>query len=122
MKRRPLFNNIPELKDKRKYLRNNSTPAEIALWKILKGKQLNGLKFRRQHSIGKYIVDFYCPKHKLAVELDGNYHFEEEQIKRDGIRDKFLNEAGIKVIRIENENIFKNTDMVLNYILKNVEG
>jgi hypothetical protein len=74
---------------------------------------LEGLKFRRQHSIGMYIVDFYCSKYKLAIELDGNYHFEETQMIRDDERDKFLSEVGIKVIRIENQNVFKNIDMVL---------
>jgi very-short-patch-repair endonuclease len=60
------------LETNRKWLRNNSTSAEAALWKLLKNKQLEGRKFRRQQSIGKYIVDFYCSQEKLIVELDGN--------------------------------------------------
>jgi very-short-patch-repair endonuclease len=118
--RRPQLHNLEILKEQRKDLRNNSTYAEVALWRVLKGKQLEGLKFRRQHRIGMYIVDFYCPKYKLAIELDGNYHFEETQMIRDEERDKFLSEVGIKVIRIENQNVFKNIDMVLNYIMENV--
>ena len=118
--RRPQLHNLEHLKERRRDLRNGSTSAEASLWKVLKGSQLEGLKFRRQHSIGNYIVDFYCPKHKLAIELDGNYHFEENQMLRDEERDKFLSEIGIKVIRIENENVFKNIDMVINYILDSV--
>ena len=69
-----LINKI-ENKDLRKSLRNHSTAAEAVLWRILKGKQLEGLKFRRQQGIGPYIVDFYCPKLKLAIELDGEGYF-----------------------------------------------
>jgi very-short-patch-repair endonuclease len=119
--RRPQLHNLEYLKDIRRDLRNGSTSAEASLWKVLKGKQLEGLKFRRQHSIGNYIVDFYCPEYKIAIELDGNYHFEEGQMLRDERRDKFLSDIGIKVIRIENDNVFNNIDMVLNYILENVK-
>lgn len=119
--RRPQLHNLEHLKERRRDLRNGSTSAEASLWKVLKGSQLEGLKFRRQHSVGNYILDFYCPEYKLAIELDGNYHFEEDQMKRDEDRDKFLAEIGIRVIRIENDNVFKNIDMVLNCILENVK-
>jgi very-short-patch-repair endonuclease len=66
--------NRPELKEVRKKLRNQATPAEAALWKLLSGKKCGGLKFRRQHSVGPYILDFYCPEAKLAIEVDGNAH------------------------------------------------
>jgi len=72
------LNNINYLKDTRKYLRNNLTEAESLLWEVLKGKKLAGRKFRRQHSIGYYIVDFYCPSEKLIIELDGQHHFTPE--------------------------------------------
>ena len=114
------FHNRKYLKQRRQTLRNNSTSAEVALWQILKGKQLNGSKFRRQHSVGNYILDFYCPEFKLAVELDGQGHFEEEQILKDKEREKFLNEFGIKVIRIENKNVFENTDQVISFITDNL--
>lgn len=119
--RRPQLHNLEYLKERRRDLRNGATSAEASLWKVLKGKQLEGLKFRRQHSVGNYIVDFYCPEHKLAIELDGQYHFEEGQILRDEKRSKFLSDIGIKVIRVENDNVFKNVDMVLNYILDSVK-
>lgn len=68
------LHNRKHLKDFRKELRNNSTKAESRLWKVLRKRQLEGRKFRRQHSIGNYIVDFYCPEEKLIVELDGAIH------------------------------------------------
>jgi len=68
------INNLPNLKQSRKDFRNNLTPAEIKLWKCLQNKQLDGKKFRRQHSIGSYIIDFDCPSEKIAIELDGQFH------------------------------------------------
>jgi very-short-patch-repair endonuclease len=69
------INNKKELKLFRKNLRNNSTSAEATLWGYLQNRQLEGRKFRRQHSIENYILDFFCPSEKLAIELDGNDHF-----------------------------------------------
>lgn len=112
------INNRKELKEQRRTLRSRLTPAEATLWTLLQGKQLDGRKFRRQHSVGNYILDFYCPKEKLAIELDGEPHFVEAQIKRDEIRTKYLNELGIRVIRFENEEIFQSPMDVLNEIKK----
>lgn len=106
------------LKSKRKHLRNNSTEAEILLWTYLKGKQLNGRKFRRQQSIGNYIVDFYCPTEKLAIELDGDFHFDEEVKKYDEKRTEFINNFGIKLIRFENQEVLYNLETVLKSIEK----
>lgn len=103
------LNNLPHLKTFRKVLRNNMTPAEASLWKVLKGKQLAGRKFRRQHSVGNYILDFYCPSERLAVELDGQGHYEEEQLVYDRERDLFLEHFGIKVLRFENKWVYENT-------------
>src|SRR5690606_37295233 len=83
------INNLPHLKTFRKQLRNNLTPAEASLWKMLQGKQLDGRKFRRQHSVTNYILDFYCPAEKLAIELDGQGHFEASQAEYDFERDLF---------------------------------
>ena len=66
--------NKSDVTDNRKELRNHSTPAEAILWRMLKGKQIAGLKFRCQHSVGPYVLDFYCPQIKLAIELDGEVH------------------------------------------------
>ncbi|HEU5292236.1 MAG TPA: DUF559 domain-containing protein [Cyclobacteriaceae bacterium] len=109
------INNLKPLKEKRKALRNNSTSAEVTLWRYLKGSQL-GKKFRRQHSVGPYILDFYCATEKLAVELDGHYHFTDEGIKHDQIRDAYLKKFGIRVVRFENVEIFEDTALVLEKI------
>jgi len=106
------------LKTKRKHLRNNSTEAEILLWNCLKGKQLDGRKFRRQHSIRNYIVDFYCPEEKLVIELDGEFHFEDEVKKYDEKRTGLINNLGIKLIRFENQEVLYNLDNVLKSIEK----
>ena len=110
------LNNKLELKEFRRELRNNSTPAEIRLWKYLKRSQLNGLKFRRQHSIGNYIVDFYCPEQKIAVELDGDVHLNIAVEQNDLNKEEFLNSLGIKVIRIKNSEVFEQIELVLEKI------
>lgn len=95
--------NLPHLKTFRKNLRNNLTTAEAKLWILLKGRQLDDRKFRRQHSVANYILDFYCPEERLAIELDGQGHFEASQAERDRERDLFLAHTGIKVLRFENK-------------------
>jgi very-short-patch-repair endonuclease len=112
------IHNKPELKSYRKHLRNNGTSAEAVLWCQLKNRQLENRKFRRQHSIGYYIVDFYCPQEKLVIELDGEDHFWGDQINEDERRDEFLRDNGIRIIRFENKWIFKDMAYVLNEIRK----
>ena len=109
------FNN-KRLKPRRKDLRNNSTFAEVILWLSLKHGQLDGRKFRRQESIGRYIADFYCPKEKLVVELDGQPHFTEEGKKYDAKRTKYLESLGLTVVRFENKEVLGNVRGVLNRI------
>jgi very-short-patch-repair endonuclease len=104
------------MEEKRKQLRNHSTPAEIALWNLIKNRQLKGRKFRRQFSIDGYVLDFYCPEEKLAIELDGAGHFTLEGQRRDARRDAYMAEQRIRTIRIENEKVFKNTHQVLDDI------
>ena len=106
------------LETNRKRLRNNSTSAEAALWKLLKNKQLEGRKFRRQQSIGKYIVDFYCSEEKLIVELDGNIHGEYNMIEKDTIRDQYLENLGLTILRFENRFVFQHPEYVLDEIKK----
>ncbi len=108
--------NLPILKRRRRKLRIEITPAEELLWKVIKNRQFKDLKFRRQHSIEYYIVDFYCPSLKLIIELDGEGHFNEENKKYDSKRDKKLNELGYKVLRYENRLIFENLQEILNDI------
>ncbi len=106
-------NNKPELKQFRKYLRQNLTPAEAKMWTYLKNSQLDGRKFRRQHSVARYILDFYCPAERLAIELDGEGHFNEIALEYDNRRDTYMAEVGIKVIRFENKQIFEQYDYVM---------
>jgi very-short-patch-repair endonuclease len=106
------------LKERRKSLRNNLTPAEILLWTFIGGEKLEGRKFRRQHSIDYYIVDFYCPAEQLVIELDGKHHFTEEGLKYDAERTKHLNSLKIRVIRFENDEVFQNVEAVLSVIKK----
>jgi very-short-patch-repair endonuclease len=92
------------------------TAAEAALWRLLQRSQLLGRKFRRQHPIGPYIVDFYCPRERLVVELDGAAHDSERAALRNAARDRFLAAAGLVVLRLENCQVFENPDGVLGRI------
>ena len=116
---REQINNKKILEPYRKTLRKNLTPAEAFLWRLLKNSQLESRKFRRQHSIGNYILDFYCPSEKLAIELDGASHFTPEGIEYDTIRTDYINSFNIKVVRFENKLVFDHTTWVLNEIKSN---
>jgi|SRR3989344_3337093 len=102
----------------RRDLRKRATVAERALWRYLNNHQLNNKKFRRQHSIDNFIVDFYCPESKLAIELDGNVHQNDFVYSYDKQRDSCLNMKGIKVLHFENKFIFNNLEWVLTEIKK----
>lgn len=78
-----MFHNRPGLKSIRKGVRNNAISAEIKLWVMLQHSNLGGYKFRRQYSVGSYILDLYCPSEKMAIELDGDTHFTDEAIAHD---------------------------------------
>ena len=108
-------NNITPLKNFRSNLRKKMTSAEVALWLIIKEKQL-GERFLRQYSIENYIVDFYCPKYRLAIELDGETHFSEEGLARDEKRDNHLKLLGINVLRFENFEVFEYPQRTLDEI------
>ncbi len=117
------LHNKKELIQNRKYLRNNSTSAEATLWKYIKGNQLEGRKFRRQHSIENYIIDFYCPSERIGIELDGQEHFTGYGLVKDEERDKFLRDKmKIKVLRFENKQVFENINGVLLEIKKNFKN
>ena len=107
------FSNKVEIKKFRKKLRNKSTSAESALWNLLKNKQIGGRKFRRQHSLGNYIVDFYCSSEKLIIELDGDPHGEYYKIEMDEARDEYLLSLGYKVVRFENKIVFQDPEYVI---------
>ena len=109
--------NTKALKEERRTLRSNGTKAEGFLWKMLKGKKIEGLLFRRQFSVDHYILDFYCPSLKLAIELDGDFHFHGSIPEKDQQRDQFLKaKYGIKTLRFENKTLFEYPDIVINSI------
>ncbi|MFA6271997.1 MAG: endonuclease domain-containing protein [Patescibacteria group bacterium] len=108
-------------KDKRRYLRSNMTRPEQILWVHLRKRRLSGYKFRRQVSIGNYIVDFYCPQLKLVVEVDGDSHYTEKAITYDIQRDKWISDLGITIIRFTNFDVSSNTEGVVNTIEQNIE-
>ena len=110
-----LFNR-KELGKYRTRLRKNLTSAEASLWNLLKNRQLSGYKFRRQCSIGNYIVDFCCPQGMLIIELDGNIHGEYRQIVKDELRDNYLKNLGFTVLRFENKHVFQDPEFVINEI------
>jgi very-short-patch-repair endonuclease len=102
-------------------LRHPQTPAEATLWRALRNRNLN-IKFRRQHPIGHYIVDFYCAQAKLCIELDGASHFESYQEEYDAARTAFLQEHGCKVIRFTNHDIRYNLNAVVDEIIRTIMG
>jgi very-short-patch-repair endonuclease len=112
-----LFNR-KDLKSFRSSLRKRSTSAEAELWELLKSKKLEGRKFRRQYSIGNYIVDFCCPKEKLIIELDGDPHGEYHKIQKDEIRDNYLANLGFTVVRFENRFVFQEPEYIKSEITK----
>ncbi|WP_348647011.1 endonuclease domain-containing protein [Arenibacter sp. S6351L] len=113
------IHNRPETKTNRIQLRKNLTSAEAFLWKELKGKKLDGRKFRRQHGIGNFITDFYCAQENLIIELDGEVHNHAIVVENDDKRTAFLNGKGYKVIRFENKMVFENLPSVLQEIRDN---
>jgi len=107
------FYNSKRLSARRLELRRNLTTAEAALWKRLQRRQLAGRKFRRQHGVGPYILDFFCPESSLAVELDGAAHDNATAQTRDRRREEFLRQARIQVLRFENREVIENMEGVL---------
>ncbi|WP_412060939.1 endonuclease domain-containing protein [Rubrivirga sp. IMCC45206] len=99
-------------KDFRRALRRSSTAAERRLWSVLRGRRLDGLKFRRQHPVGPYVLDFYCRGAGLAVELDGSIHDGPGRAVYDDARTVSLNAKGIRVVRFSNEQVRDQLDIV----------
>ena len=120
--RKGQIKNVTYLSDLRLALRKTLTPAEAALWNLLKNQQLDGRKFRRQVSIENYIVDFYCAEEKLVIELDGSVHIHPAVAENDTHRDQRLQDLGYTVLRFENKDVFQLTDWVLNEIRARFAG
>jgi very-short-patch-repair endonuclease len=116
------IHNRNEFEDRRKHLRKTLTSAEATLWTLLKGKQLDGRKFRRQHGVDKFVLDFYCSSEKLAIELDGEHHFTDNGMAYDEKRTKYLNDRNILVLRFENKEVFNSPEGVLAEIKRHFKS
>ena len=112
--------NDASLKQLRRELRRNQTEAEKIFWTHMRNKQFYGMKFFRQYSIGPHILDFYCPAMRLAIELDGGQHAEEETREYDKLRTDYLKTKGIDVIRFWNNDVIQNIEGILMEIEKRI--
>jgi very-short-patch-repair endonuclease len=111
-------NDNPNLRRFAREMRKEPTPAEKALWKVLRNRRLAGFKFRRQVPFGPYILDNYCAKAKLVVEADGDTHATQEGLENDRKRDTYLAANGVLVLRFWNSVIVHETDAVLDTIVR----
>ncbi|HET7460583.1 MAG TPA: endonuclease domain-containing protein [Longimicrobium sp.] len=112
MKRRSRWRSVsPEIRDAARAMRKSMTPAEAVLWKEFRDGRFDGVPIRRQHTVGRFILDFYAPAHHLAIEIDGDIH--DAQQERDAARTEALAERGIRVIRFRNDEVLGNLNAVL---------
>ena len=116
------YSNHPVTKEYRRLLRRTETPTERMLWKKLKGKQLDGYRFRQQHGYGPYILDFYCPSLRLCIELDGEVHDEDIVKQKDEERTIFLHQQKINILRFKNKEVETNIEDVLNRIREHINS
>ena len=105
-----------EEKSKRRELRKNRPPAEVILWSRLRGEQVAGCRFRRQYSVDIYVLDFYCPELKLAIEIDGASHEGDDAVEYDTHREHFIESLGISFLRFQNDQIYHALDAVVEVI------
>ncbi|WP_374545567.1 endonuclease domain-containing protein [Rhodoblastus sp.] len=98
-------------------MRRDQTEAERSLWRALRGRALDGLKFVRQEPIGPFFVDFVCREKKLVIEVDGATHSTEEELAFDLRREQYLRDAGYRIVRVTNEDVFRNLEGVCETIL-----
>jgi very-short-patch-repair endonuclease len=106
---------------KERALRRQQTDAEFLIWQCLRGRQLHECKFRRQHRVGPFYLDFVCLEIGLIVELDGSQHLEPEQQHADGLRTLYLERMGYRVLRFWDEEVLRETDAVLEEIARQVQ-
>jgi len=104
----------------RRELRARSTPAETILWQFIRAKRFMYFKFRRQYGVGKYILDFFCLKLRLAIEVDGDSHFNDKAIITDRIRETFLKKLDIRVVRFTNQEIYFDFENVMNRLRQSI--
>ncbi len=111
-----------KLKPLARNLRTNMTDAEQLIWSKIRRKQIGGIQFYRQKNIGHCIVDFYCAKGKLVIEVDGGQHYEIVGMKKDQERDRYLHGLGLTVLRFSDVDVFKNTDGVVERIYEHLKS
>lgn len=111
---------IPSTHRNARKLRDTETHAEQRLWQLLRNRQLKGIKFRKQHPLNKFVLDFYCHESKLVIELDGGIHSLETNQLLDLERTTLLKEWGIKVLRFRNEEVINEAEKVLAIIIKHI--
>jgi len=111
-----------KLKPLARNLRTNMTDAERLIWSKIRRKQIGDLHFYRQKNIGHYIVDFYCPKGKLIIEVDGGQHYENEGMKKDQERDRYLQKLGLTLLRFSDIDVLKNIDGVIERIHEHLKS
>lgn len=116
-----IFNNKKQ-KELRQFLRGQMPTAELILWSYIRGRQVLDFKFRRQESIGRYVVDFYCPRAKLVLEIDGDSHFEKGAKEYDEDRQEQIESLGLKILRFTNTEIYKNIESVVERIEETLQG
>jgi len=109
------------LKQRSREFRKNMTEGELVLWSKIRLEQLKGYRFNRQKIVGGYIVDFYCAKAKLTIEVDGSQHYSSDMINSDKDRDDYLVGLGLRVLRFTNVEVLKNIDGVIESILEQME-
>ncbi|MGD1043789.1 MAG: endonuclease domain-containing protein [Bacteroidota bacterium] len=108
------------MKQRRKALRKNLSKAEAIMWNHLSRRQMNGYKFRRQHSVEQYVIDIYCPELELAIEIDGDSHFMPGAEEQDKARQEYIESFGIQFLRFTNEDVYKNIDGVCKTVFNKI--
>lgn len=104
----------------RSTLRKRMTAPELVFWTAVRNRKLKDYKFRRQYSVGRYVIDFYCPSVRLGIEIDGESHFVDNQQQYDRVRQEYIDALGIKVLRYTNTEVMKNLNGVLEDVSKHL--
>jgi very-short-patch-repair endonuclease len=113
--------NKASMKKRRQFLRKNMPNAEVLLWTKIRRKQILDCRFRRQYSVGAYVLDFYCPEIKLAIEIDGESHCRSSAEEYDKLREDEIKQLGIQFLRFQNTDVYKNINGVLQKIYEKIE-
>jgi len=113
--------NLEILKSRRRVLRRNPPSPEIIVWNTVRNRQIDGCKFKRQYSVGRFVIDFSVPNLKLAVEIDGDTHYKESEQEKDRHRQQYLEKLGIKFLRFTNQDINENLNGVVERIREYIQ-